>query len=296
MVDTVGKRLRSARLEQEITVEQAAFATKVRPERIVDLENDDYTNFPSMTYAKGFLLIYARYLAVDVSDFVGGWENANPVSLEDYEYLSNAPERRSAPVVHAPSRPIWPFVIVLLLLGAAALSGYFLMTLKRLGAAVEPPPKRIENEDQAYLRGPAHMVSPAMEGMPEQPAPAASPTPSASPTPADLSPAPDPATAASPEPGATPVEPSAPAPAPAQPGSTPSVKSITLRPLKKTWVKVRQDVPDSPPVFEDWLYPDARALTFTGTRFWIEYADKNGIEVLQEGVPVRSESAVLTIQ
>jgi cytoskeletal protein RodZ len=293
MVDTVGKRLRRARLEKEITVEQAAFATKVRPERIVDLENDDYTNFPSMTYAKGFLLIYSRYLAVDVSDFVGGWENANPVSLDDYEYLSNAPERRAAPVVHAPSRSVWPLVLVVLLLGAAALSGYFLMTLKRLGAAVEPAPKRIHNEDEAYLRGPAPMVSPATDEMPDAADAAASPIPTASPAPVDSGPPPNSATAALPEPGAAAIEP---APSPVQPSSTPGVKSITLRPLKKTWVKVRQDVPDSPPVFEDWLYPDARALTFRGTRFWIEYADKNGIEVLQEGVPVRSDSAVLTIQ
>ena len=65
--------------------------THIRQDRILDLEKDDYSNFPSLSYARGFLLIYARLLGVDVSEAAVRLENSNPVDIEEYEYLSGKP-------------------------------------------------------------------------------------------------------------------------------------------------------------------------------------------------------------
>ena len=68
MPDSVGNRLCKARLARGLTIDEAAHATKMRPDKILALENDDYSRFANNAYAKGFLLIYGRFLRVDVSD------------------------------------------------------------------------------------------------------------------------------------------------------------------------------------------------------------------------------------
>src|SRR5271154_3308908 len=90
-VDSPGKKLHDKRLEKQMSVADAARLTHIRPDRIIDLEKDDYSNFPSLAYARGFLLIYARLLEVDVSEAVVRLENSNPVDIDEYEYLSGRP-------------------------------------------------------------------------------------------------------------------------------------------------------------------------------------------------------------
>src|SRR3954447_2033792 len=99
--NSAGKKLSTARLARGLSVDEAAHATKMRPDKILALENDDYTRFGSHAYAKGFLLIYSRYLGVDVSEQLRDLEVGHqPVSIQDYQYLNNAPT--PAPVEPAP--------------------------------------------------------------------------------------------------------------------------------------------------------------------------------------------------
>jgi len=126
MVESVGKKLNQARLKRGLTIDEAAYATKLRPDKIAALEADDYSRFANNIYAKGFLQIYARFLNVDVSDFSRTLDNANPISVSDYQYLSNAPTpRREVTRVEREERkppslaPLFFFVIIILLgLGA----------------------------------------------------------------------------------------------------------------------------------------------------------------------------------
>jgi cytoskeleton protein RodZ len=62
---TVGKQLQEARLAKNWTPELAARETKIKAERVRDLEADDYSNFTSPTYARGFVRTYARALGLD---------------------------------------------------------------------------------------------------------------------------------------------------------------------------------------------------------------------------------------
>src|SRR5580698_8282549 len=94
MVESVGKKLSQARLKRGLTVDEAAHATKLRPDKIAALESDDYSSFANNIYARGFLQIYARFLKVDVSEISRTLDNANPISVSDYQYLSNAPTPR----------------------------------------------------------------------------------------------------------------------------------------------------------------------------------------------------------
>jgi len=120
MVESVGKKLNQARLKRGLTIDEAAHATKLRPDKIAALEADDYSRFANNIYAKGFLQIYARYLHVDVSDFARTLDNANPISVSDYQYLSNAPTpRRETTHVEREERkppslaPLLVFVVII---------------------------------------------------------------------------------------------------------------------------------------------------------------------------------------
>jgi len=62
---TVGKQLQEARLARNWTPELAARETKIKVERVRDLEADDYSHFTSPTYARGFVRTYARALGLD---------------------------------------------------------------------------------------------------------------------------------------------------------------------------------------------------------------------------------------
>jgi len=62
---TVGKQLQDARLAKNWTPELAARETKIKVDRLRDLEADDYSHFTSPTYARGFVRTYARALGLD---------------------------------------------------------------------------------------------------------------------------------------------------------------------------------------------------------------------------------------
>ena len=66
-MESLGKKLQQARLAKKITVDEAARVTKIRAPRIQEIEADDFSSFSSLAYAKGFLLIYGKFLDVDVT-------------------------------------------------------------------------------------------------------------------------------------------------------------------------------------------------------------------------------------
>lgn len=92
-----------------------------------------------MAYGRGFLVIYGRFLGVDVSQHAARLEGHNPLHLKDYQYLSNTPtpplsEDSLAPRERSPSIvPLLVFAAILLILGTGL---WFLMSLKRIGVSL----------------------------------------------------------------------------------------------------------------------------------------------------------------
>jgi cytoskeletal protein RodZ len=75
---TVGKQLQEARLAKNWTPELAARETKIKVERVRDLEADDYSHFTSPTYARGFVRTYARSLGLDEYKILRQLDNKLP--------------------------------------------------------------------------------------------------------------------------------------------------------------------------------------------------------------------------
>src|SRR5881392_2129040 len=64
-IEGIGKKFEEARRARNLTLDEAARMTKIRPARLAEIEADDFSQFPSLAYAKGFLLIYGKFLDVD---------------------------------------------------------------------------------------------------------------------------------------------------------------------------------------------------------------------------------------
>ena len=69
-MEALGQKLKQARLARKITLEEASRVTKIRPARITEIEQDDFSSFASLAYAKGFILIYGKFLEVDVTPYL----------------------------------------------------------------------------------------------------------------------------------------------------------------------------------------------------------------------------------
>ena len=65
MSQSVGQRLRQARQERDISLEQAAHGTHIRLHYLQALEAGDLDRLPSRVQARGFLRAYASYLGLD---------------------------------------------------------------------------------------------------------------------------------------------------------------------------------------------------------------------------------------
>jgi len=178
MVHSIGRKLQQARLSKQLSLEEAARVTRIRPDKLLDLEEDNYTNFPSMSYAKGFLQIYGRFLGVDVREFTDHIHTPNPVSSDDYDYINAAsvgpqpaPSRRPYHFSARREHTILPVVIFAALVGVVVLVIYVIVSFQRLPANLE------DLAEKKDLSSPSP-ASAAISTLPNPPPPApAAPTP-----------------------------------------------------------------------------------------------------------------------
>ena len=91
MVETAGTKLRRARQTRQLSLDDAARVTKIRVRQLADLEEDDYTNFANLAYARSFLVNYGKFLRVDMRPYVAGFADASTFGLDDYQYLRAKP-------------------------------------------------------------------------------------------------------------------------------------------------------------------------------------------------------------
>jgi cytoskeleton protein RodZ len=91
-MEGLGKKLKEARLARGITLDDAYRMTKIRPNRLEAIENEDFSLFDSLTYSKAAVLIYGKFLEVDVSPYLEAFETSQTVTVDGYSYLQDAPE------------------------------------------------------------------------------------------------------------------------------------------------------------------------------------------------------------
>jgi cytoskeletal protein RodZ len=105
-IEGLGKKFQDARLARGLTLDEAARLTKIRPSRLAEIEVDDFSQFPSLAYAKGFLQIYGKFLDVDVTPYLDAFETSQQMTVDGYSYLQDQPAPKPRRIRARPRAPV----------------------------------------------------------------------------------------------------------------------------------------------------------------------------------------------
>lgn len=237
----VGSRLREAREQQGLSLEQAEETTRIRRVFLEALEEERFDVLPGDVYARGFIRNYAQFLGLDPQELLASFRAARGKAPARY-----VPRVLDEPLVPGPGSNRWAgLFLAFMLLVVVALGAWYIyqryyvgvdpgsmvipqlipalgktatgaIATRPVATAVAPPPTKVAQ--------PAS--SPSVQAV--YPAPTASAT-------AETTPAASPTALPSPTPTKSPASPTTPTPPP----STPI--RVEARALETTWLRVYLD-------------------------------------------------------
>lgn len=138
---SIGALLAAEREKRGIPVERAAKETRMRPQRIRDMESDDLSHFTNPSYARMFLIAYAKYLGIPMQTIRDHLPDRGEPSSEGYNYIHAAAETLPSIRKNLSTQPLkkrsglWLVlgsIATVVLLGLALLGGYIYVNLNRL--------------------------------------------------------------------------------------------------------------------------------------------------------------------
>jgi cytoskeleton protein RodZ len=260
--ESLGSYLKRMRNENNVSIEQVAYATRISLKMLRALEEDDHTALPASTFVRGYLQAYAKYVRLDTQDLL----------LRYQHHLATAPDNKKGAIrshylyvrerYQEKRRMVLVIVLFATLLSVAGT--FFLLKSKR------EDHKRIAQQAEQIQRAEKTAAAEAKSASdsgeskpekgpeaakkPEQPAPApvaAAPRPATPPAPAVAAPAAPPAAApavaaAVPTPapaGApSPAAPVSPTPAAAVAAPAPTARAPDERKAYNLLLRAEEDV------------------------------------------------------
>jgi cytoskeletal protein RodZ len=181
-IEGLGKKFQDARIARGLTLDEAARLTKIRPSRLAEIEADDFSQFPSLAYAKGFLLIYGKFLDVDVTPYLDAFETSQQVTVDGYSYLQDQPAPKPRRV--RPSRPAattrsprtrdrsspFPLLIAVGVIIAGFVLMRLILNIQRIGSH-EPQMVGVPQPTASVPSQPAQVAPPPQTALPQAQAP-----------------------------------------------------------------------------------------------------------------------------
>ncbi|MEI8143764.1 MAG: helix-turn-helix domain-containing protein [Candidatus Berkelbacteria bacterium] len=86
---TLGEKLKSARIEKQVSLLDAEAATKVRAKYLMAIEAGKWDELPQEVYVRGFVLAYVKYLGLNTEELMGLFRievNAKRSNPNDFVY------------------------------------------------------------------------------------------------------------------------------------------------------------------------------------------------------------------
>ena len=312
-IEGLGRKFQEARKARNLSLEEAARLTRIRQSRLAEIEADDFSNFPSLAYAKGFLQIYGKFLEVDVSPYLDAFETSGHLTVDGYSYLQDAPAPKAPRTAVTRrtenTRPsLFPFLIGIAILVAGFSFLRFISKLNQIAphspeaaASATPSPTAavatIVAPHALPVESPARVAAtaPPVKGAPTIAAPAATPVPTAIAVETPALPAPR---AVEPEVRrAVPVRPDEVAAAQADNEAIDAEgpNRIDIKPLKRTYMQVTIDDDPTKPAFERWVSPSDGTVEFRGHRFSVRVLDREAVQIRKNGKIVSNGDTDLRI-
>ena len=322
-IEGLGKKFQEARLAKNLTLDEAARMTKIRPSRLAEIEADDFSQFPSLAYAKGFLLIYSKFLDVDVTPYMEAFETSEQVTVDGYSYLQDnpAPKPVRTPVIRrrpspSPSsserRSLMPLVMGIIVLVIGFSLTKFILNVRRIGShssqpTVQTSPAAPPPASASLAAAPTQAPESATKRIASAPAsapPASTPLPAPPSAPPVASPPPPPVVAASPPPSPRAAEPEVRRAEPVRPedlakavaSESTGPNRVAIRPLKKTYIKVVVDNEEMNPAFERWISPGDGTVEFRGQHVAVRVLDREAVQIKKNGKLIDDDDSDVTIE
>ena len=310
-IEGLGRKFQEARKARGLSLDEAARLTKIRQSRLAEIEADDFSNFPSLAYAKGFLQIYGKFLEVDVSPYLDTFETSGHITVDGYSYLQDSPPPPKSIRVPVARREGPRTSIMPLLIGLAVLFvGFWLVRLLLNVQRIAPRPTQTETAATPTpgatvatitapraqpVETPPQVAATSAPTRPAVAAPTVAPTAIAAATPNAPSP-----TASEPEVRrAQPVRPEELAAALANSKASEPANGqnrVDIKPLRKTYVQVTIDDDPTQPAFERWVSPSDGVVEFRGRRISVRVLDREAVQIRKNGKIVSNGDADLRIE
>ncbi|MGC1322333.1 MAG: helix-turn-helix transcriptional regulator [Candidatus Udaeobacter sp.] len=312
-IEGLGKKFQEARLARKLTLDEAARMTKIRPQRLAEIEADDFSQFPSLAYAKGFLLIYGKFLDVDVTPYLDAFEDPESVTVDGYSYLQENERAKpvSAPVVRR--RPAatggtggsnrvspMPLIVGVVVLVVGFLGMKFFLNVQRLapgrgGSSAQTLPTATP---AVASSGSSPSAAPNI-GAVATSAPVASPIPAVGPPETRKALAANSTAPAEPEVRkAKPVTKEELSQAGAVTNSPPPESGeqnrVAIQPLKRTYVRVTVG-DDGKAAFERWVSPTDGPVEFRGKHVSIRVLDPEAVKITKNGQTLQENDQDVTV-
>jgi cytoskeleton protein RodZ len=312
-IEGLGKKFQEARVARKLTLDEAARMTKIRPQRLAEIEADDFSQFPSLAYAKGFLLIYGKFLDVDVTPYLDAFEDPESVTVDGYSYLQENERAKpvSAPVVRR--RPAatrgtggsnrvspMPLIVGIAVLVLGFLAMKFFLNVQRLA------PARGSSSGQTSATATPAVAS---GGLSPTAAPniaaVATSAPVASPVPTQGAPETRKALAAdstaSGEPEVRKAKPvtkeelsQTAAATNSPPPESAEQNRVAIQPIKRTYVRVTLG-DEAKAAFERWVSPADGPVEFRGKHVSIRVLDPEAVKITKNGQALAQNDQDVTV-
>ena len=94
MSEKIGQQLLQAREARSLSLEEAAYATRIKPYYLQAIESGDFSSLPSPAQGRGFIRTYANFLGLDPQ-----------VLLADLTEKTAPPPATLPPPARQPSEP-----------------------------------------------------------------------------------------------------------------------------------------------------------------------------------------------
>jgi cytoskeleton protein RodZ len=308
-IEGLGKKFQEARLARNLTLDEAARMTKIRPHRLAEIEADDFSQFPSLAYAKGFLLIYGKFLDVDVTPYLDAFEDSESVTVDGYSYLQESERAKpvSAPVVRR--RPAstggsnrvspMPLIAGVAVLVVGFLGMKFFLNVQRLapgrgGSSTQSSP----TATPALASGGSSAATAPNVGAVATTAPVASPVPLGLRETRKALAANSTAPAEPEVRKAKPVSKEELAQSRAATDSPPPESGeqnrVAIQPLKRTYVRVTLG-DDGKAAFERWVSPADGPVEFRGKHVSIRVLDPEAVKITKNGQELQQNDQDVTV-
>ncbi len=250
MTESLGEYFKKARQAKGFTLEEAASRTRILPQYLKAVEENNYARLPDEVFAKGFVRSYSRVLGLEEEEIVRMFDESAGVF-----YAKRAErEHLKRKMLEEARRKKINRNIVIGMVGVAVVALFVLIGQDREGTS--PPPAQ-------------KATKPAPPPAPEPAAPSPAP-------PKQAAEAPPPASA-----GPTEVERNVSGVLPLE-GVVPEPKKLILEieAVERTWVLVQAD---TSPTQEVMLYPGERVRWTARERFTVTLGNAGGVRVSLNG-------------